>query len=74
MWLGKASMKTAFPIASVWFGALVGPSMVSGAFAVVYFSPYGMWGMLLPFVSMGVACVIVGFGLLGIKEWRVDNY
>lgn len=74
MRLGKASMKTAFPIASVWFGALVGPSMVSGAFAVVYFSPYGMWGMLLPFVSMGVACVIVGFGLLGIKEWRVDNY
>ena len=48
--------------------------MVSGAFAVVYFSPYGMWGMILPFVSMGVACIIVGFGLLGIKEWKVDNY
>ncbi len=70
----KGSLKIAFPISAVWFGALVGPSMVSGAFAIVYFLPYGMWGLVLPFVSMGVACCIVGFGLLGIKEWKVDNY
>lgn len=70
----KECLEVAFPISSVWFGALVGPSMVSGVFAIVYFSPYGMWGILLPFVSMGVACFIVGFGLLGIKEWKIDNY
>ena len=29
-----SSFRVAFPIAAVWFGALVGPSMVSGAFAV----------------------------------------
>lgn len=69
-----SSFLVAFPIASVWFGALVGPSMVSGAFAVVYFMPYGMWGLLLPFVSMGVACLIVTCGLLGVKIWKIDNY
>ncbi len=70
-----SSFSVAFPIASVWFGALVGPSMVSGAFAVVYFMPYGMWGLLLPFVSMGVASVIVSCSLFGKKKlWRVENY
>lgn len=38
-----SSFKTAFPIASAWFGALVGPSMVSGVYALVYFAPYGAW-------------------------------
>lgn len=69
-----SSFSVAFPIASVWFGALVGPSMVSGAFAVVYFMPYGMWGLLLPFISMGVASVIVSCGLFGVKLWSVENY
>ena len=70
----RSSFSVAFPVASVWFGALVGPSMVSGAFAMVYFSPYGMWGLILPFVCMGVASIIVTFGLLGAKTWHIDNY
>lgn len=68
------ALKTAFPIAAVWFGALVGPSMVSGAFAAVYFAPYGLWGLLLPLVAMGVASIIVICGLFGVKAWHVDNY
>ena len=67
----RNSFSVAFPIASVWFGALVGPSMVSGVFAAVYFMPYGMWGLLLPFVSMAVASLIVTCGLFGIKLWRI---
>ncbi len=70
----RSSFKVAFPIASVWFGALVGPSMISGAFAVVYFSPYGMWGIILPLICMGVASTIITFGLLGVKVWHIDNY
>ncbi len=69
-----SSFRVAFPIAAVWFGALVGPSMVSGAFAVVYFSPYGVWGLVLPLISMGVASVIVTCGLMGVKIWHIDNY
>ena len=31
----QSSFLVAFPVSSVYFGALVGPSMVSGAFAAV---------------------------------------
>ncbi len=70
----RSSFKVAFPIASVWFGALVGPSMISGAYAIVYFSPYGMWGFLLPMICMGVASIIITCGLMGVKVWHIDNY
>ena len=33
-----SSFLVAFPVSSVYFGALVGPSMVSGVFAAVYLS------------------------------------
>ena len=57
----QSSFFVAFPVSSVYFGALVGPSMVSGAFAAVYFAPYGAWGLILPLVTMGLAAFIVTF-------------
>lgn len=70
----RSSLSVAIPIASVWFGALVGPSMISGAFAVVYFVPYGPIGLLLPLLSMGVAAVIIAFGANVTKNEHVYNY
>lgn len=38
------SFKKAFPVSAVWFGALVGPSMISGAFAKCLFcSLWKIW-------------------------------
>lgn len=56
----KSAFQNAFPVSSVWFGALVGPSMVSGTYSVVYFAPYGAWGILLSYISMIGICLIVG--------------
>ena len=58
----KSSWKIAFPVASVWFGALVGPSMISGAFSAVYFAPYGALGLLLPILTIGLASIVIGMG------------
>lgn len=70
----RSSFSVAFPIASVWFGALVGPSMVSGAFASLYFVPYGVFGLILPLISMGVASVIIAMGANVTRHERVYSY
>lgn len=69
-----SSFKIAFPISSVWFGALVGPSMISGAFSIVYFAPYGIWGLLLPLVAMGAAAIIIGMGAEVSRKHKVYDY
>ena len=68
------SLKIAFPVASVWFGALVGPSMISGVFAASYFAPYGAAGLLLPMLSMGLAAFIIAMGAEVVRKYRVFNY
>ncbi len=70
----RSSFKVAFPVASVWFGALVGPSMVSGAFASLYFVPYGVFALMLPLLSMGVASLIIAMGAEVTRHERVYSY
>lgn len=70
----RSSFSIAFPVASVWFGALVGPSMVSGAFASLYFVPYNVFGLVLPLISMGVASVIIAMGAEVTRHERVYSY
>lgn len=56
----KETFRNSFSVSAVWFGALVGPSMVSGTYSAVYFAPYGAWGVVLPFIAMTGICLIVG--------------
>ena len=51
-------IKRGFPVSAVWFGALVGPSLLSGGYAVVYLCPYGAWGVILPLL-MEIPIVIM---------------
>lgn len=69
-----SSFKIAFPVSSVWFGALVGPSMISGAFSIVYFAPYGVWGLLLPLAAMGAAATIIGMGAEVARRHKLYDY
>ena len=69
-----SSLKIAFPVSSVWFGALVGPSMISGAFSIVYFAPYGIWGLLLPLAAMGTAATIIGMGSEVARRHKLYDY
>ena len=70
----KHSLKIALPVSFVWFGALVGPSMISGAFAAAYFAPYGAVGLLLPMLSMGIAAIIIAMGADITRRERVYSY
>lgn len=68
------AVKVAFPVASVWFGAVVGPSMVSGAFAIVYFAPYGAWGIIFPMLAMAIAAVVIGMGANIARRFQAYEY
>lgn len=70
----QSSMRIAFPIASVWYGALVGPSMVSGMFCAIYFAPYGAWGLITPMISMALAAVIIATGVWGASKFKTYEY
>ncbi len=69
-----AVFRNAFPVSAVWFGALVGPSMVSGTYAAVYFAPYGVWGIVLSFLSMTGICLIVGLAANIVRKNQTYEY
>ncbi len=72
--LKKSDFKVAFPVASVWFGALVGPSMISGAFSATYFAPYGVTGLLLAVLSMGLASFVIAMGAEIVRREKTYSY
>ncbi len=70
----KETLHTAFPVSAVWFGALVGPSMVSGAYSAVYFAPYGAWGIVLSYLSMIGICLVVGLSANIVRSNHTYEY
>lgn len=70
----SSSVKVGFPIGSLYFGALVGPSMISGIFAKVYLSPYGVWGFLFALGQPLVTGIIVGFCAEIVRRNKVYDY
>lgn len=70
----KSAFAVAFPVSSVWFGAIVGPSMVSGVYESIYFAPYGALGILLPIIAMGLAAIVIGMGANFARHYKVYNY
>lgn len=69
-----AAMKTAFPVSATWFGALFGPSLLSGAYATAYFLPYGAWAIILPFVTFTVICLFAGLGANIVRLHHTYDY
>ena len=70
----QSAFRIAFPVSAVWFGAIVGPSMISGVYESVYFAPYGAWGIILPMIAMGIAAVVIGMGANVARRFRVYDY
>ena len=56
-----SGFRVGFPIGAVFFGSLVGPSMVSGIYSKVYLVPYGAWAMVFALSFPLVSGIIIGF-------------
>lgn len=70
----KSALKVSFPVAATWFGALFGPSLMSGAYAAAYFLPYGSWAIVLPFIAFTVICAFAGLAANIVRTHRCYDY
>lgn len=70
----SSNFKVGFPIGAVFFGSLVGPSMVSGIYSKVYLVPYGAWAFLFALTFPLISGTIIGFSAELVRRNRVYDY
>lgn len=70
----SSGSKVGFPIGAVFFGSLVGPSMVSGIYSKVYLVPYGMWGFVFSLFFPLICGTIIGFSAELVRRNKVYDY
>ena len=70
----ESGFRVGFPIGAVFFGSLVGPSMVSGIYSKVYLVPYGMWGFVFALFFPLISSVIIGFSAELVRRNNVYDY
>lgn len=70
----SSGCKVGFPIGAVFFGSLVGPSMVSGIYSKVYLVPYGMWGFVFSLFFPLICGTIIGFSAELVRRNKVYDY
>lgn len=69
------SLKIGFPIAAVWFGMLVGPSLMTGSYGTVYYGPYGaLGGIVCMLVAVIVAVILCSFTAEVCRREKVYNF
>jgi hypothetical protein len=66
--------KVGFPLGAVFFGSLVGPSMISGIFSKVYLVPYGGWAWLFAFAFPLITGVVIGFSAELVRRNETYDY
>ena len=69
-----SGLKVSFPVAATWFGALFGPSLMSGAYAAAYFLPYGSWAIVLPFVAFTLICLFAALAANIVRIHKAYDY
>lgn len=70
----KSNFKVGFPIGAVFFGSLVGPSMVSGVYSKVYLAPYGAWAFVFALFFPIISGTIIGFSAGLVRRKKVYDY
>lgn len=69
-----SSLTTAFAVASVYFGAVVGPDMVGGSTSIVYYTPYGKWSWIPIVIVCAMIGLIMGVGSIVPRKYGVYEY
>ena len=70
----KSNIRVGFPIGAVFFGSLVGPSMVSGVYSKVYLAPYGAWAFVFALFFPIISGTIIGFSAGLVRRRKVYDY
>lgn len=59
----KSGLPVFLGIASVWFGAHVGPGVASGKQTAVYYASFGKWSFLTPLIAMGLMGLCIYYSI-----------
>lgn len=70
----KMHIPVSLGIASVWFGTHAGPGAAAGTFAATYFSRYGKWGLLAPFLAVFLMGICIYYGIEYSRIKGLDNF
>lgn len=70
----ESDFKVGFPIGAVFFGSLVGPSMVAGIYSKVYLVPYGAWSFVFSLTFPIISGIIIGFSAGLVRRNEVYDY
>lgn len=72
--LGIKELGSSFACANVYIGALVGPALVAGTYAVTFFLPAGCNSLWTPFVACGIVALMCVFAAEIIREFKTYDY
>lgn len=61
-------------IASVWFGAHAGPGAASGKQIAVFYNSFGKWGLITPFLAMGIMAFCIYYSLEYARLTGIRNF
>lgn len=69
-----SGLGSSFACANVYIGALVGPALVAGTYAVVFFLPDGCNALWTPFIACGVVGLLCACAAEIIREFKTYEY
>lgn len=69
-----SNLRSAYAVAAVYFGAIIGPDLVGGSYAVVYFAPYGAWSIVCILLCTAIIGFMIGMGAEIPRRCHVYNY
>lgn len=70
----KSQIPVFLGIASVWFGAHVGPGVASGKQTAVYYSAFGKWGLITPIIAMTLMGLCIYYSIEYARLTGVRNF
>ena len=72
--LSRGELVASFNVSNVYIGALVGPQLVAGTYAVFYYLQAGAWSLILPFIGVGIIGVLCAFAAEIARRFKLYDY
>lgn len=72
--LTAKELGSSFGVANVYIGALVGPALVAGTYATVFFLPDGCNSLWLPFIALGIVGLLCFLAAEVIRRFKIYEY
>ena len=72
--LSAKEMGSSFAVSNVYIGAMVGPALVAGTYAAIYFLPNGCDSIWLPFIACGIVGIMCALASNIIRYFKKYEY